>query len=356
MDNDQFLLLVSKHMAGTILPEETELLQKTIETDSNYKEKFVLLEEYCSQNKQEEAMAQYAFDKILARIKNADLVETAPVRRMSTWRKIVIAGAAAAVVIMVVLVTFLVKHNTLQRDVVLANKEIHNDVGKQSMLTLDDGTKIWLNERSKVSYNDAFGKTRREIYLSGEAFFDVAKNEHVPLVIHARNIDIRVKGTAFNVSAYNEDDVIETSLIRGIVEVVNKADADRAIILKPNEKLVIKAVNSSGGEAVKKLQDEAVTQSYTIQSLHVEPTSSLVPELSWMNKKLVFYKESFDKLVEKMERRYLVKIHIVDADLKQQKFTGVFDTESLDQALKALQYSYYFKYSIKNKEVFITKN
>ena len=102
--------------------------------------------------------------------------------------------------------------------------EVVTNGGSKSTVHLPDGSSVILNTGSKLSYNKDFGAGTREIYLSGEAFFDIAKNEKMPLVVHAGDVDILVKGTIFNVKAYTEDSTVETSLIQGVKEVFSKND------------------------------------------------------------------------------------------------------------------------------------
>ncbi|RYH21996.1 hypothetical protein EON65_19830 [archaeon] len=110
---------------------------------------------------------------------------------------------------------------------------------KKAFRMLDDGTKIWLNKNSTFSYNKAFGKDKREITLTGEAYFDVARNTAIPLFIHAGDIDIEVKGTAFNVNAYKDSRIIQVALVRGLIQITDRSDLKRKVLLHPSEKLTL---------------------------------------------------------------------------------------------------------------------
>ena len=208
----------------------------------------------------------------------------------------------------------------------------------RSRLSLPDGTTVWLNGDSRISYNQAFGDKKREITLEGEAFFDVAAHPEVPLVVHASGLNIRVLGTAFNVSIH--DGQVITSLIRGSVELSASSRPGWKVILKPNQKISV--------------SPEKVDSSHLV-ALHEEPRSKLIPEVSWVNNKLVFYQEPFGSLAARMGKWYGVYFNIEDEHLEKVTLTGVFDKESLSQALTALQWSCRFHYVIKDDTVTVTR-
>jgi hypothetical protein len=224
---------------------------------------------------------------------------------------------------------------------------------------LPDGTQVWLNGNSHISYQQDFGKNnKREVVLIGEAFFDVTHNKHAPFIVHAKSINITVKGTAFKVRAYPEDRNIETSLLRGVVEVSSKADPKRKFVLKPSEKINISAsadnemLQSTSG---KKILNESAADNniYSINKLRPEPGSNIIPELAWLQNKLVFSSEPLSEIVVKMQRWYGVTIEIKDIRLKDLRFTGAFSNETLPQALSALQATYPFEISMENNVVIL---
>ncbi|HVW62489.1 MAG TPA: FecR domain-containing protein, partial [Puia sp.] len=115
------------------------------------------------------------------------------------------------------------------------DKEITTRYGTRNFLELPDGSKLWLNAGSKVKY----AEDRRELTLEGEAFFDVKHDPDHPFIIHTGKLDVRVLGTSFNVKAYPNDSTIETTLIKGKVEIDFPGNTRSGIVLRPNEKVVI---------------------------------------------------------------------------------------------------------------------
>lgn len=226
-------------------------------------------------------------------------------------------------------------------------------------LTLKDGTSVWLNKHSRIVYNRNFGKTKRDLTLIGEAFFDVTHNPGVPMIVHARTIDITVKGTAFNVMAYPNERTVETSLIRGSVQLSTQTERQMTILLKPNEKISIPVSEDPATDqpATKSVKPGTIDNKeilYSINHLHEEQQTKLIPEIAWIEDKLVFQRETFEEVALKLERFYGLPVEITDQTLAGKRFTGSFHRESLEEALKALQIICAFEYRITSKGVFIS--
>jgi len=226
--------------------------------------------------------------------------------------------------------------------------------GSKSKLQLPDGTQVWLNSGSNISYDNGFGERTREVRLTGEAFFDVAKDNARPFIIHTATVDVTVLGTAFNVRSYPEEKITETSLIRGAVEVTLKTSADKKILLKPNEKLIVSndsAAVSSDSVLVRDVHRKAAVM--TLTQVHHLNKDSVPSEVLWTKNKLVFDGETLSEVALKLERWYGVKVIIQGEELKNTEFSGVFDDDNLTEVLYALQLSGGFKYVIKRNEVII---
>lgn len=222
--------------------------------------------------------------------------------------------------------------------------------GSKSKLELPDGTQVWLNGNSRLSFGNAdFGSTSREVYLSGEAFFDVARNERVPFVIHTGAIDIKVLGTAFNVKAYPGEKNIETALVRGLIEITPHSDPDRKIILKPNEKIIIPTDTPVAGARVAATSNPSV---YAITALH-KGRSGILPETVWMQRKLEFDDEPFWELAPKMEEWFNIRIRFGSESIKNKRFSGVIEKETLEETLKDMRLSTPFTYRLEGNELLI---
>ncbi|MCL6524944.1 MAG: FecR family protein [Thermoflavifilum sp.] len=244
---------------------------------------------------------------------------------------------------------------------VLATKEKsgHNQIitryGSRTHVVLPDSSEVWLNAGSTLSYAENFAQASvREVFLQGEAYFDVHHDENHPFIIHTPDLDIRDLGTVFNVKAYPDDPTIEATLISGSIEVILK-NTDRRIQLKPHEKLVWFRGNDSLSLHLPD-QPNIVLQNnhYLVQEIHQDKKYKMYPETAWLNNRIIFENEAFSQLAKEMERRYAVRIHICCDDIAETPLTGSFADETLQQALDELKLITHFQYQIKDHEVFIT--
>ncbi|HTL08137.1 MAG TPA: FecR domain-containing protein [Chitinophagaceae bacterium] len=240
--------------------------------------------------------------------------------------------------------------------------EISTKHGSRTKLQLPDGTQVWLNAGSKLSYDKTYGNNLREVSLSGEAFFDVVKNAAHPFVIHTSAIDIKVLGTAFNVKSFPGEKNTETSLLRGSIEVSFHNRPAEKIILKPNEKLITANEDTLVQANTHPIADKKTTPHNNadpaaplvlVSHLSYTPVDSTIIETSWMENKLIFRSETFEDLAIRMERWYGVTIRFADDAIKPKKLNGTFENETIQQALKALQLVTPFEYSINKNDIVI---
>jgi ferric-dicitrate binding protein FerR (iron transport regulator) len=234
--------------------------------------------------------------------------------------------------------------------------EISINCGSRSKIVLPDGSQVWINSGSKLTYNESFKGTTRDVQLDGEAYFDVVKDAAHPFIVHTSGIDIKVLGTAFNVKAYKAEPTIEATLIRGFIEVLNHSQPGASnIMLKPHEKLVYNKYSDGIKEIQAIIKPADSPFSISIEALRKNIPDSNILETAWVYNKLIFEEERFEDLAIKMERWYNVNINIEDEKLKYYKMSGSFVNETAEEAIKILQFLVPFKYSIKNSEIKIMK-
>lgn len=239
--------------------------------------------------------------------------------------------------------------------------EVTTQPASRSQLTLPDGSKVWLNASSKLSYSNGFGEENRNVWLEGEGFFEVFKNKELPFIIHTSRMNIKVTGTVFNVRAYPQEATSETALIEGSVEVALSGEKEWKYHLKPRQKLVV----DNHGISIDKINNGPVTKftpgttvpSYTasLQSLSRPLADSQVVETAWVYNLLSFSDESFRQVANKMEKWYGVTIILLENDMENWHFTGSFRNESLTEALTALQLSTAFNFVVKGHTIYISK-
>lgn len=233
---------------------------------------------------------------------------------------------------------------------------VSTNAGYKASVNLPDGSKVWLNGDSKITYGGDFKGKTREIYLTGEAFFDIAKDKTRPFIIHTRTINLKVLGTSFNVRTYENDKETEASLVHGSIEVTLRDNPDKKIILKPGEKILVK--NYPAADSLIKHKDPEASEENepiaVLAKMHYYGSDSSIVETSWTKNRLVFYDERLDKIALNLERWFNVSVVIKDEPLKKGKYTATIEEgDKLQEVLEALKAAEGFHYSINNREVII---
>ncbi|HWB27936.1 MAG TPA: FecR domain-containing protein [Chitinophagaceae bacterium] len=223
--------------------------------------------------------------------------------------------------------------------------------GSRTRTMLPDGTTVWLNAGSKISYDSDFAGATRDVKLEGEAYFDVTKNPLRPFIVHTAGIDIKVLGTVFNVRSYPEDKTVETTLIRGLVQVTRDDNPQqKPVILHPNEKLIIeKGIDKPGNQAA--TQHINAKPEFKLDRLDSLSNEEGRLETAWVYNRLEFRGDDFETLAAKLERWYNVSIVFEDEKVKELTFNGSFEKETVEQAFVALKTAAPFNYAIHGHEI-----
>lgn len=274
------------------------------------------------------------------------------------------AAVAAAVVLIIGIKSYLGwkdSTNNGAKDIATATTTTENSVlefstakGEKKTFFLPDNTKLYLGAGSTLRMEKGFGKSNRAVYLSGEALFDVTHNKDLPFIVHCDKYDVKVLGTLFNVRAYPEDELSETSLIRGKVEISLKSNSKK-ITLKPDQKAIVS--NKADKLVLENNKQEAgqVDEKITVSPVSYSTIDSAAVETAWTRGRLEIVNESFENIRNKLERWYNVKIIFADEEVNSYTFTATFADENIGQVLKALQYSYHFTYKTEGETITISK-
>jgi ferric-dicitrate binding protein FerR (iron transport regulator) len=222
-------------------------------------------------------------------------------------------------------------------------------------LVLPDGTEVWLNAGSTLSYSaESFPQRDREVRLNGEALFEVAPNALVPFVVRADRVTVRVLGTRFNLRDYKEDDSLQATLISGRVQVSLHDRQQTQILLSPREKLTI--LKHPPTEDSLALPREIGMLQYQLQTIPLNPVdSTYFAETAWADNKLVFANASFAQVAQRMAKRYQVHFVFEDPELEHVVMNGVFDKETVDQALQLLGMITQFHYRRSTDTIYLNK-
>lgn len=219
-------------------------------------------------------------------------------------------------------------------------------------IELPDGSTVWINEDSRLTYNSkTFGTSEREVFLQGEAYFEVRPNAKLPFSVHADQMNITVLGTSFNVKAYKKDKTMEATLISGQIAVTINNNPRKEIMLRPEEKIIISKVRP---QKIKQIINEPI--SYKVIKVEKDE-AGLVKATDWMrHRRLVFDNASFETIASRMEKWYGIPIRFAEDSLKHLHFSGIIEDETLSEALTALQLSQHFNFYQTDSIVWIGKN
>ena len=320
--NEHIERLVSKLLAGNISPDELQELNAWY--DSLGEDLTGRIPDKVTNNKEE--IKTRMFRKLQEEVRQDKSERRTLVK--SAWK----LGKVAAVLAIVIAGSYIAisngeKINNLLNPVTYT---AHNtQEGKRSNFLLPDGSKVWLNANSELKYTNRFNGELREVYLKGEAFFDVKRDETRPFSIQTEDITTTVLGTSFNIKAVGGED-IEVTVATGKVRVTSSATAEeQSILLSPYQQA---AFNSA-------------TQSFTQKEVDLDIY------LTWKEDKLIFNEINLSKAIAMLENRYEVDIILKNEDMANCTIIGEHENESLENVLKAMQFVLGFDYSFKSPGV-----
>ncbi len=210
--------------------------------------------------------------------------------------------------------------------------EISAPRGQKSKVILEDGTIAWLNSGSTIRYASNYNKRNREVELTGEAYFNVAKNNRLAFVVKASEIEVKALGTNFDLMAYPEDETLSVTLVEGRVEI--NTPNNKKVDLYPNQK---------------------ATYNKSDNNLMIEKVDPVF-SISWKDNVLKFDNEPLPNILAHLERWYDVKFYYPENMLKSQRFTLTVKTESLREVLDLIKISTPIKFKIEVDSVYITLN
>ena len=220
-------------------------------------------------------------------------------------------------------------------------ESIATDKGERKFFRMNDGTEIWLNSASKLKVKKGYGQEHRIMSLEGEAYFSVTRNERLPLRVSVMDTEIEVLGTTFNIKAYPEDNSVSTSLIEGKVKLhVSDADGRKHYVLEPGDKIEVLHDRPTSRELLNSDKDADRTskfQDIKVDYKKIFKDNNEDIDLLWVENKLVFNSDTFESVVKKLERWYNRTIIIVNNNIKEESFSGVFQEQTCEQVLDLLQ-------------------
>ncbi len=310
------------------------------------------------------------YNKILAEIEHREIVESEKHwlrkrNKFGTVKRLVLEGASiAAVFLLAFFLGSISNKNSGGTESALtaelALTEIKAPFGSTTELNLSDGTKIMINAGSSIRYRSDYNVNNRDLVLEGEAYFKVAKNTKLPFIVSTHKINIRATGTEFNVKAYSEEDVVETTLLDGEVEIsqVDNSDSKQVLVLKPNEKAIYSEKSDPITlDNIKRAEPLAVKPpKIASDKLLVSPKTDVDEVIAWTQNKLIIKGENLESLCIKLQRKYGVQFIFGDEEIKKFRFSGVLLDETFEQIMDAIKLTAPINYSVNGKAVTLVMN
>ncbi|WP_352420966.1 FecR domain-containing protein [Proteiniphilum sp.] len=326
--DDHIIDLLQRYISGEIRSDEFSELQGYINHTPDKDLIFLLQQQWENQNPHA-SLYNKNIKKIIRYIKQ----ETAPRKTSVILRfKWFQAGVAALFLLLIGLSIHL--YVGKQAYVRLGERDfvMRTGKGERVSMVLPDGTQVRLNSESVLSYQQNFGHSDRCISFTGEGYFEVAKDAEKQFQIQTQYLHVKVLGTTFNLSVYEEDKILELALISGTVEVSTNHEPVQTAQLYPNEKALF----------------DTQTKQLTIAK------SVNQNETAWLENKLVFRSEPLKEVLRQIGRQYGVAVEMEMAELEEDRYTGVFD-EDLYGVLNILKAHYDFEYKVDKDTLYVTK-
>ena len=342
------------------------MLQQFLKTPENrdyFKKMYAVW--YTVNHTLEEENVEKAFQKALFRIDAQTEKEDSRKTRQLTFSFMKMAAAVFLSFLLGASSFYLINNQQEATPEVIAAVETSKvmvPLGSMSKVELPDGSLVTLNAGSKLHYNTTYGKDSREVWLEGEGYFKVVKNADIPFVVRAKEVTIKALGTEFNVKAYPEEAMVQTTLVNGLVSIHQEKSLSntKELMMKPKQTVTIYDEGTrtieEGLEPVK--EKEKVTVQYAEAKTKVELKNEVKTELytSWKDTRWVIESETIEELAMKLQRRYDVQIIIANNELKQYPFTGILADETLEQVLEIMKSVVPIKYVISKKVVLLSIN
>lgn len=316
--------------------EFDQLLQKYLSGTCNEEEKILIMSWYQNQGYELNEIPESELNQIRNNIWSKLTINRVEDRSLYIWAK---RGIAASVAILVLCFSYV--YTTRKAELSYTNNsdgvEMTNNSSETKQIILEDGSVIDLASKSSISYKESFGKVSREVFLKGEAFFNVKKNPEKPFIVHAGELVTQVLGTSFRIKPNSNNGNIEVSVNTGRVSIYENKEFEKnkknGIVLTPNQKIIF---NTNTKEITPSIVDQPQI-------------------LKGLNSKIefVFENETIEKVVKKLSESFGIEIIIVNEEINRCVFTGDISDISLITQIEIICKALGVNYEQRGAEIFI---
>jgi len=331
VQNDDYIFsCIIKYFQGTISPEDASILDKwKKESTENEKEfsQIILILEYADRINQLKRIN--CVDDL--RLVKKRFSENKTTRLQQIGRSAIKYAALLTLPLLIGTLWGVSQYfRQLQMTQSVVTKETQTAFGVHTKVELSDGTLVWLNSGSKLTYPETFTQSAREVTLEGEGYFKVKSDQKHPFYVNVGTMSIKATGTAFNVTNYPNEAFLQVLLEHGKLELVRKVGKSDQQICRIHEGEMLKYQQSSNSICVKKVD----VNKYT----------------SWTRGKLIFRNDKMDEVITRIGRQYNAEIHLEGEELKDYRYTATFEDETLFQILDLLRHSSPITYTIEPRK------
>jgi transmembrane sensor len=308
--NDDHEHLIMKFLAGNCSEKESAQLKAWVSRSTENEKMFNDLQQVWRTTESVSAIPDFQteqeWSKFKSSIENAGRQSSGTFKLWPDWMKV-----AASV-------TFLVLSSLVLYQVFFNHQQVTKQTSGNTLhFKLPDGSSVWLNENSRLTYSDNFNAIDRVVTFDGEGFFEIAKNADKPFIVRLQNSQVKVLGTSFNVNAYSAASCTEVSVKTGLVSFSSLGNQYGGILLKPGE---MGMLNKGADSVVRMLADN-----FNL--------------LAWKEKRLMFKKTPLDSVIKTLNKYFKKTISVKNNALLKCTFTSTFNNPTWDEVIEALKVS-----------------
>ena len=308
---------INKYLAGEASEAEVQEVFQWIDSDPENRNEFIQYKKIWALTSKTSADKDENWNTISSKL-------AIPRKHLNTVNYWMVAAGFLLVFGLGMLMQYILPQKSQEKFSYLAETRIEVPLGQMSNVVLPDGTTVLLNSGTTLVYSGKFNSGERTVSLEGEAFFDVTKDQAHPFVIKTNLLDFKVYGTSFNIQAYPEDKVINTTLVEGSLGIIGK----------------------SGSEITRLVPGENASYSEEDRNLKVGNVN-LEMYTSWKGGLVTFRNEKLKDIARKIERWYNVEIVIKNASLGEELYMGtILKNKPVDQILEVFALTSSLKYQI----------
>ena len=329
MEKTDYIQLFDKFLLKQASAEEIQVLIQWLKSEGSFQD-WADEEWNAAASEMDTKLQRQLFGQIKEKISQID--RTCLPEKENRPRKFYLWSARVASVILLLLMTGLSVHYYTMSQMIMPDMIVSVEKGQKANVVLPDGSKVWVNSDSRLSYGSRFNQKERVLSLDGEAYFEVTPDKDRPFIVETDELAVRALGTSFNVKSYEEEKDVSTVLMTGKVEVTS--DYDR-LVLNPNERIVF---NKQTGHMEKST---------------VENTGDYI---NWKYNALTFNGETFENIVHTLERYYNTRIVFESETLKKYRFTGTPGNTSLESILQILSLTSPLSYEVRDSMIILREN